>query len=237
QTDGEGFSLEPRSLTQSLALYDDKLGWRASNLTGGDPGADSTPAVAADGVVINEISAKTATPNTTWVELRNLTNATVDLSNWFLSNDPTVPKKYQFPLGTLIAANGYLLVNEQSSYGQAAGSPGVLTSFSFDGDGNNTIVLSQADAAGNLMSYRQSQDYGATDAGQTVGRYVKSTLDTDFTIQKSATPGADNAGPLVGPVAINEVMYGPVVTFGATKFPNPNMEFIELRNVTNQPLP
>src|SRR5207248_703029 len=111
------------------------------------------------------------------------------------------------------------------------------TSFSFDGDGNNTVVLSQADAAGNLMGYRQIQDYGATDVGQTVGRYVKSTGDSDFTIQMSATPGADNAGPLVGSVAINEVMYGPVVTFGGTKFPNPNMEYIELRNTTNQPLP
>jgi hypothetical protein len=237
QTDGEGFSLEARNLNQTLALYDDKLGWRASNLTGGDPGTDSTPPVNADAVVINEISAKTAAPNTSWVELRNLTNASVDLSNWFLSNDPTAPKKYQLPAGTVIAANGYLLFNEQSSFGQAAGSPGVLTSFSFDGDGNNTIVLSQADAAGNLMGYRQFQDYGATDVGQSVGRYVKSTGDTDFTIQKSATPGADNAGPLVGPGLINEVMYGPIVNFGGTNFPNPNMEFVELRNATGQILP
>src|SRR5207302_1611261 len=90
-------------------------------------------------------------------------------------------------------------LNEQSSYGQAAGSPGVLSSFTFDGDGNNTIVLSQADASGNLMGYRQLQDYGATDVGQTVGRYVKSTLDSDFTIQKSATPAAVTVlGPVSG---------------------------------------
>src|SRR5207249_950339 len=122
--------------------------------------------------------------------------------------------------GTLIPANGYLLLNEQSSYGQAAGSPGVLSSFSFDGDGNNSIVLSQADAAGNLMGYRQLQDYGATDVGQTVGRYVKSTLDTDFTIQKSATPAAARSLYASTPAAVT--VLGPVSGFlnnGGEKIP------------------
>src|SRR5207248_352454 len=63
QTDGEGFSLEVRSPTQALALFDNKLGWRASNLTGGDADTDSTPAVAPAAVVISDISAQAATPN------------------------------------------------------------------------------------------------------------------------------------------------------------------------------
>lgn len=228
QTDGEGFSLVAVDPTQALTLFDSKFGWRASNNNGGDPDINVTPAVGPNSVVINELAAKVATPGTTWVELRNTTNAAIDISNWFLSNDPDVLTKYQFPTGTFIPANGYLVVNEQSSYGQIA------IPFTFDGDGNNTVVLSQADATGTLLGYRQYQDYGAADVGQTLGRVVKSTGDTDFVIQNAPTPNADNAGPLVGPVIFNEIMYGPIVGFGGTNFPDPNREYIELRNVTNQ---
>ena len=76
-----------RQDVSSSVNADNKAGWRASNLINGDPDTDSTPAVAPDSVVINEISAKTATPNTSWLELKNTTNAAVDISNWFLSND------------------------------------------------------------------------------------------------------------------------------------------------------
>jgi hypothetical protein len=236
QTDGEGFSLVAVDPNQALGLFDSKLGWRASDTNGGDPGSNVAPVVAPDSVVINELAAKVASPGTTWLELRNTTNAAIDLSGWFLSNDASDLKKYQFPAGTFIAANGYLVLDEQTSYG-LTGNAAALTPFTFDGDGNNTVILSQADATGTLLGYRQYQDYGASDAGQTLGRVVKSSGDTDFAIQKSATPNADNAGPVVGPVVINEVMYGPIAGFGGTSFPNPNLEYIELRNVTNQDVP
>jgi hypothetical protein len=236
QTDGDGFSLVAIDPTQALGLFDSKSGWRASNDDDGDPDANVAPAVGPDSVVVNELAAKVAAPNTTWLELRNTTNAAIDISGWFLTNDAADFKKYQFPAGTFIPANGYLVLNEQTSYGQT-GNAAALTPFTFDGDGNNTVVLSQADATGTLLGYRQYQDYGAADVGQTLGRVVKTTGDTDFVIQTSATPNADNTGPIVGPVIINEVMYGPVATFNGTKFPNPNLEYIELRNVTNQPVP
>ena len=233
QTDGEGFSLVALDPNQAPGLFGAKVGWRASNNTGGDPGASVVPVVGPDAVVINELAAKVTAPGTTWLELRNTTNAAIDISGWFLTNDPLALKKYQFPAGTFIPANAYLVLNEQTSYGQT-GNPAALTPFTFDGDGNNTVVLSQADAAGNLLGYRQIQDYGAADPGQTLGRVVKSTGDTDFVLQTAPTPGADNAAPVVGPVIINEVMYGPVASFNGTNFPNFNLEYIELRNITGQ---
>jgi hypothetical protein len=236
QTDGDGFSLVAIDPAQALGLFDSKTGWRASNDDAGDPGANVAPAVGPDSVVINEVAAKVATPGTTWLELRNTTGADIDLSGWFLTNDSADLKKYQFPAGTFIPKNGYLVLNEQSSYGQT-GNPAAITPFTFDGDGKDTIILSQADATGTLLGYRQYQDYGATDVGQTLGRIVKSTGDTDFVIQTSATAGAANAGAVVGPVVINEVMYGPVAAFNGTNFPNLNLEYIELRNVSDQPVP
>jgi hypothetical protein len=239
QTDGEGFSLVLRDPNQATSLSDNSLGWRASNSVGGDPDA-SVAAINPGSVVINELEAKVSTPNTTWIELANTTNAPIDISGWFLSNDSSALKKYQFPAGSIIAANGYLLLNEQTSYGQTVGNPAALVPFTLDGDGANTINLSQADGAGTLLGYREIQDYSAADVGQSLGRVLKSNGGTDFAIQKSPTPGAANTGPVVGPVVINEVMYGPMVTYtGATpnlRFPNPNLEYIELRNVTNAPV-
>jgi hypothetical protein len=238
-TDGDGFSLVVRDPNQPLAAWDDSSGWRASNAAGGDPGADVASAIAPDAVVVNEIAAKVATPNTTWIELRNTTNAPVDISGWFLSNGTGGIKKYRFPAGTVIPANGFLVLNEQTSYGQV-GNPNALIPFTLDGDGGDEVVLAQADGAGTLLGYRQYTDYVGADVGQTVGRHVKGQGDVDHAVQKSATPGAENAGPTVGPLIINEVMYGPIQKFGLganlTSFPNPNMEFVELRNTTGTAL-
>jgi len=247
QADGEGFSLVLRDPAQVVSLSDSKLGWRASNAIGGDPDID-VPAMNPGSVVINEIGAKTANANSSFIELANTTNAPIDISGWFLSGasstavlpDEISLKKYQFPAGTIIAANGYLLLNEQTSYGQA-GNAAALIPFSLDGNGATTVSLSQADGDGALLGYREIQDYGAASVGQTLGRYVKSDGATDFVIQTSATPGTANSGPATSPVVINEVMYGPVVKYtGATPnliFPNPNLEYIELRNTTNAPVP
>jgi hypothetical protein len=68
-------------------------------------------------IAINEIMADNATiakdPSgqyDDWVELYNKTNAEVDISGWFLSDDSNNRGKYTFPLGTKIAANGYQII-------------------------------------------------------------------------------------------------------------------------------
>ena len=45
-----------------------------------------------------------------WIELYNNTNQAVDLSDYFLSDNYDNPLKWDFPAGTSIAANGYLIV-------------------------------------------------------------------------------------------------------------------------------
>ncbi len=68
-------------------------------------------------IVVNEIMADNATtakdPSAQyddWVELFNKSNAEVDISDWFLSDDANNRGKFKFPVGTKIAANGYLIV-------------------------------------------------------------------------------------------------------------------------------
>lgn len=70
-----------------------------------------------NGVVINEIMASN---NTTvadnagdyddWIELYNNNNYDVDLSGYYLSDNNYSLMKWQFPNGTIIPANGYLIV-------------------------------------------------------------------------------------------------------------------------------
>lgn len=68
-------------------------------------------------VVINEIMASNlstmADPQgefDDWIELRNLTDTAVDLTGRYLTDDPTNPRKWEFPSGTSIPANGFAIV-------------------------------------------------------------------------------------------------------------------------------
>src|SRR4030095_8210832 len=61
----------------------------------------------------------------------------------------------------------------------------------------------------------------------TFGRHVNSVGEEDFTAQTSRTLGATNAGPRVGPVVINEILYHPQAG---------EDEFIELRNISGAPV-
>jgi hypothetical protein len=73
--------------------------------------------VANPSVIINELMASntlTASDEAgeydDWIELHNLSANTVDLSDYALSDNPTNLRKWIFPEGTIIPANGYLIV-------------------------------------------------------------------------------------------------------------------------------
>lgn len=53
-----------------------------------------------------------------WIELCNTTPNTIDLSGYYLSDDPAKPKKWRFPQGTELVGYGYLLIwaDDESLY-------------------------------------------------------------------------------------------------------------------------
>ena len=74
-----------------------------------------TPVVGS--VLINEVLASNDSllfdPNgqdDDWIELINTTNAPIDLAGFYLSDDPLNLMAWAFPAGTVLPANGYLLV-------------------------------------------------------------------------------------------------------------------------------
>jgi hypothetical protein len=73
----------------------------------------------AQSVRINEFMAANATtyPDnhdfddySDWIELQNMTGSSISLTDYYLSDDPTFPLRWQFPTGTSIPANGFLVV-------------------------------------------------------------------------------------------------------------------------------
>ncbi len=72
---------------------------------------------ASNGVVINEILASNdmgqtdeAGEHEDWIELYNTNDFEVDLSGFYLSDNNTVPDKWQVPAGTVLPADSYLII-------------------------------------------------------------------------------------------------------------------------------
>ena len=224
-TDGTGFSLVPRDPSAPPSALQSKAGWRASNSTGGSPGAED-PAMPAPGtVVFSEILTIAQGAPGRWIELRNTSAQAVSIGEWFLSDDAAVLAKYRFPAGTSIPAGGRLLVFEDTNFGPAAADPGRLVPFSLGEHGGNLWLCSSG--GGEPGGYREHVDFGAAENGVSFGRYLRGDGNTDFPILAVPTFDADNAPPRIGPVVISEILYHP---------PADGAEFIELRNLTGSPV-
>ena len=214
--DGGGFSLVPKTLDLQLN-YSDPANWRASAELGGSPGRDDAPVNIAP-IVVNEALTHTDLPAVDAVELFNPASTAVDISGWFLSDDQGTPAKFRIPNGTTIPAGGYLVFDE----GDFNATPGGATSFSLSSQGDEVYLFSAA-ADGTLTGYSQGFNFKGAVNGVSFGRYTNSVGEIWYPAQQSVTLGAANAGPLVGPVVINEIHYHPDALTD---------EFIELKNIT-----
>jgi hypothetical protein len=229
-TDGEGFSLtvidpthpEPNS-------WDEKDSWRAGAYLGGSPGEDDSGILPNPGAIaINEILAHSHDLAPDWIELYNTTGDEISIGGWYISDSASDLKKYRIAEGETIGAYSYKLFYEDVHFGQFSSDPGRITGFAFSENGDE-MYLSSA-TGGELMGYREYEDFGASPTGVSFGRYFKaSTGNYNFVMLDSNTPGSINADPKVGPIVINEIMYNPATG-------NQAEEYIELHNITSSPV-
>ena len=211
--DGYGFSLVPSATP---------IGWRASTNVHGSPGTDD-PAPVIPAIVINEVLTNSALPLTDRVELFNPGAMPANVGDWWLSDDPAAPRKFRIPAGTVIAPGGFLFFTE-TDFNTA---PGSVASFSFGSDGDQCVLMS-GNAAGDLTGYSHGVNFDAAEQDVSFGRYINSAGDETFPRQTARTFGAANAGPLVGPVVLNEVQYHPAAG---------EDEFVEIRNLSGAAVP
>jgi hypothetical protein len=195
-------------------------------------------------IVISEVLARSDPPFEDAIELHNPGYGAVDLGGWFVSDSRSDARRFRIPDGTILQP-GERLVFYEAQFNPDFGPP---PSFSLDGAGGETVFLSTATPAGVLTGFRAEADFGAAASGVSWGRH-QTSVGFDFTPLAARTFGADNpatveefragtglpnAAPLVGAVVINEIMYHPP---GDGTNDNTLEEFIELRNITGDPVP
>ena len=231
-TDGFGFSLVLANESSASSAWSSRAAWRPSAEPGGSPGlADPTP-VSLPAVVINEALTHTDPPQLDAIELHNPTGNPANVGGWFLTDDLNAPKKFRIPNGQSIPAGSYLVFDENDFNPQPPGA----SNFSLSSLGDEVYLFS-ADLSGNLKWYLHGFDFGAAGNGISFGRHVISTGADHFVAQTANTLGSANAGPLVGPVVISEVMYHPPdLLSGTSLVDNTDDEFIELHNITDRPV-
>ena len=224
-TQGLGFSLVIRNENAPFYTWTNSASWRASAVVGGSPGrADPAPANIIP-VVINEALTHTDPPQVDAIELYNPTTTPAPIGGWFLTDNRKRPMKYVIPANTVIPAGGFAVFDaNQFDTGPNAFALSSLGEqvYLYSGDGTN------------LTGYCHGFDFGAQHNGVSFGRYVTTDGREHFVTQKANSLGWANAGPKVGPVVINEIMYAPP-PFGLDA---DNVdEYIELRNVSGQSVP
>jgi hypothetical protein len=219
--DGTGRSLVP-ILPNSNTAPNLSSSWRASTAVGGSPGTDDAP----NGIVavaINEILANSTLPTEDAIELHNPSATEIaNISDWWLSDDLSTPKKYRIPSGTTIPPQGFLVIYE--SQFNTGSNPFALSS---NGD---QVVLSSGDSSGEITGYSAFAEFGASDTGVTMAKHSNNEIPPRvfFAAQQTPTLGAPNSGPKIGPIIITEIHYRPNTAAS---------EFIEIRNNSNQPVP
>lgn len=228
-TDGLGFSLVIDDETAPWTEWDEEAAWRASGLSGGTPASSDPGEPSFPPVIVNEVLAHTDPPMMDTIEILNPGASTADVGGWFLTDDRHDPKKFRIPPGTVLTP-GQCRIYAETNFNLT---PGVWPSFLLSSTGDDVWLFS-GDAQTNLTGYSYGIEFGASSNGVSFGRHVNSVGTQFFVSQSANTLGASNAYPLVGPVAIGEIMFHPP-DLGTNA--NERDEFIELANFSAGPVP
>jgi hypothetical protein len=216
--DGGGHSLVPLD-----SAVDDEAGgslnyggnWRASTYLGGSPGgADPAPPAT---VLLNEITAHTDTgvdppfESNDQIELYNPTALDLALDGWFLSDDLDELQKWAFPDGTLVPANGFLLLDEDDFHADR------MDGFGLDKAGE-AVVLSAPERIADAIRFKGQLN------GWSLGRYPDGAATWLMT---DPTPEAPNRLSETR-LWISELMYNPPAPVGCDD--GDSVEYIRIEN-------
>jgi len=143
-----------------------------------------------------------------WVELHNLGSSTVDLSNYYITDTDSTLTKWQFPIGTNIAGEGYLIIwtDKDENNGQVP----LHTNFRLNA-GGEMVILSDANE-----TIVDQVTFGEQTANLSYARIPNGTGDFKVNL---ITPGAFNE-----PLSTN-IPAAPRLLV----FPNPATDFINIR--------
>ncbi len=188
--DGAGHSLV---LARASYGEDSAKAWAASALIDGSPGQDDPfNADPLNAIVINEFLTHTDPPLEDYVELYNHSNAEVDLSDAYLTDEAST-NKYRIPAGTKIAPRGFISFIASTN----------STGFALSAAGERIYLINS-----NATRVIDVIDYTGQDNGVASGRYPDGA--PSIYELSDLSPGDPNPAPLQRDVVINELMYNPI---------------------------
>src|SRR4051812_11354385 len=155
-------------------------------------------------VVINEVMAENTTvlnadgTTTDWVELYNTSPQAVSIGGFSLTDNPTIPRKWEFPKNLTLPGNAYLVVVLDSSPHLS-----LSANFSIKGTGDQLVLYSSTTNQVDIVRF------GPQVANLTIGRIPNGTGAFALT---TPTPGSANNAQQLGSqnnLRINEWMASP----------------------------
>lgn len=230
---GLGSTLEPVDAAGDL---NDPDNWRPSSEWLGSPGrAGAGPQRR---VGINEVLAHTDPPFEDAIELLNLTDETLRLDGWYLSNERAEPTKYKIPANTVLAPRGRLVLYEYQFDPEVP--PTGQKAFRFNSAQGDEAVLMSVNSSGRPEYWMDVVSFGATANGVSLGRFPEGTgplvpmirqtfgtlvsmgMPPEFLSEFRTGRGGTNSGPLIGPVVVRRIQYFPA---------GDGDEFVELESI------
>ena len=216
--DGVGASLElVDPATTSLEQIDKYYSWRSSSEIGGSPGrAGNGPF----GVIINEVLARTEPAISDAIELHNTTSAPIDIGGWFLSDSSNDLLKYEIPAGTVLAAGGYAVFDEQD-FNPTPLSPSPRD-FALNGAEGDDVWLVIPREFGGVATIVDDVHFRSTFNGTTFG--VTEHSNGRLVPLTRNTVGCRNGQPLVDDVVFRTIHYLPGAPTAAALAIEPNLD-------------
>ena len=236
RTDGLGATIElqPSGLA-SIAETGKYYHWSASSNVGGTPGSGTSQPIR---VAITEVlaSSNELAGEKDAIELFNYSFAPIDIGGWFLSDSSQDLFKFQIPDGTVLAAQSYIVFDEDDF---ASGANG----FSLRSAGDDVWLVSRNDQGG-VERFVDDIHFGPSANSESIGRVAAMGNPIEsarIAPLQSSSLGAVNGPARVGPILISEVQYnaGPPSTEAIAAHADINssdLEFVEVHNPTGASL-
>jgi hypothetical protein len=242
------------SLVNSVSFGLQQRGVSQGRLPDGAPIIESFPDSATPGaanyrllenVLIHELLTHSSPPLEDAIELYNPSPEPASIGGWWMSDSRNELQKIQIPDGTVIPAEGFLVLYEN----QFSAGPAPLDLSAARG---GELWISQADSSGNLTGHRAVARFGPAADGVSFGLF-ETSVGIDFTALAEPTfgaaspgsleefrlgTGAPNSAPAAASVVINELMYHPPdLVPPPNAIPNFRDEYIELHNGSASTVP
>src|SRR6266487_102820 len=167
-----------------------------------------------------------------YIELYNAGLNDIDLGaeGWTITDNPNVTNKFQFPVGTIIYADSFLLLfcDSETNF------PGIHVGFSLDAKTGETISLFKRSGANYVRV--TSTTFGIQLAGYSVGRVPGANGNADFTLNFPTPCGgtvpclANTPAPFVPPPFTSNQFTLKINEWLATNSAGPTKDWLEIYN-------